>query len=356
MLWQLRVFGPGTFGRSTKKSMRTVAQHTCPICGSSGIEEYSALRDSMYETPGSWHMKRCTRTSCGAFWLDPTPHPEDLPLAYQGYYTHKAGAGISNSLGDRVRDALISRRLGYPHRQNLTFRLASQLFRFSPSRAEFALHNYFYLPWRKSGRVLEVGCGAGDQLLALKNAGWDVLGIDFDPAAVATANARGLDVRLGDLRQASLPEASFDAIVMSHVVEHVIDPVGLLKECARILKPRGDFVAITPNASSWGHRKFRESWRGLEPPRHLTIFTPRALRLAIEKAGLTPTRTRYSARDAANLLFSSAKIRKLSPGARLALQSEKRPPGSLRTMEMIERVSGWMRMDLAEEQVQFATK
>jgi SAM-dependent methyltransferase len=336
--------------------MKTVAQHDCPICGSTGVEEYSTLRDSMYDTPGTWHMKRCTRSTCGAFWLDPMPHPDELPLAYQGYYTHTAGKQCLDSIGARVRDALISRRLGYPHRQNLPLRLASHLLHFSPTRTEYALHAHFYLPWRKSGRLLEVGCGAGDQLLVLKNAGWDVLGIDFDPAAVATANARGLDVRLGDLRQAKLPEGSFDAIVMSHVVEHVIDPIGLLRECARILKPQGDFVAITPNASSWGHRKFRESWRGLEPPRHLTVFTPRSLRLAIEKAGLRPTRTRYSARDAANLLFSSARIRKLSPGNRLVLQAGKRPPRSLRTMEMIERISGWMRMDIAEEQVQFATK
>lgn len=301
-------------------------------------------------------MKRCTCDSCGAFWLDPMPHPDDLPLAYQGYYTHKAGVQPKNTLGDRVRDALISRRLGYPHRQTLPLRLASHLLRFSPTRTEFALHSYFYLPWRKSGHLLEIGCGAGDQLLALKEVGWNVLGIDFDPAAVETAKERGLDVRLGDLRQAALPATSFDAIVMSHVVEHVIDPIGLLMECARILKPEGDFVVITPNASSWGHRKFRESWRGLEPPRHLTIFTPRALRLAIVKAGLSPTRTRYSARDAANLLFSSARIRKLSPGARLALQAGKRAPHSLRAMESIERVLGWMRLDLAEEQVQFATK
>jgi len=335
--------------------MRTVAQSNCPICGSTGIEEYSDLRDSLYGAPGRWHMKRCTSGRCGAFWLDPMPHPDDLALAYEGYYTHKAGFEMTHTLGERVRDAMISRRLGYPHRQSLALQLASHLLRFSPTRTEFALHNYFYLPWRKSGHVLEIGCGAGDQLLALQKAGWNVLGIDFDPDAVATAKARGLDVRLGDLRQALLPAASFDAIVMSHVIEHVIDPIGLLRECARILKPRGDFVAITPNASSWGHRKFRESWRGLEPPRHLTVFTPRALRLAIAKAGMTPTRTRYSARDAANLLHSSARIEKLSAGASLE-QSGQRPPRSLRTMEMIERMSGWMRMGLAEEQVQFATK
>ena len=336
--------------------MRTVSRKTCPVCGSPGREKYSDLHDAMYGTPGSWHMKQCTQMSCGALWLDPMPHPDDLPQAYAGYYTHKAAAPNKLSILDRTRDSLISRRLGYPNRQHLPFRLASRLLQLSPRRIEHALHQYFYLRWRGAGKLLEVGCGAGEQLLALRNFGWDVVGVDFDPNAVAASRSRGLEVFLGDLSEAQFPAASFDAVVMSHVVEHVIDPVALLTECARVLKPNGDFVVITPNASSWGHKKFKESWRGLEPPRHLTVFTPGSLRLAIEKSGMRPISTRYSARDAANLLSASARIRKHALGSAALSKSAKRPSTRQSSMELIERISGWMRLDLAEEQVQFATK
>ena len=340
----------------TVATMRTVPRPNCPICGSLGIDEYHGLKDGLYGTPGQWDMKKCPQQDCGAFWLDPMPHADDLSLAYRGYYTHRGNVSPRNSLANRTRDALVSFKLGYPQRQPLQFRLAGLLLNFSARRTEYLLHHYFYLRWRPSGRLLEIGCGAGDQLLALKNAGWDVIGIDFDPAAVAAARSKGLDVILGDLRDAKLDAASFDAVVMSHVIEHVFEPVTLLAECTRVLKPRGDFVTITPNAKSWGHRMFRASWRGLEPPRHLTVFTPGSLRLAIEKAGMHATRTRYSARDAANMLATSVRLKDLAPGEQLRLMPRRAPSTWLRSMELIERLSGWMHIPLAEEQVQFATK
>ncbi len=341
----------------TVANMRTVPHPDCPICGSAGEDAYRGLEDSLYGTPGQWNMKKCPHKDCGALWLDPMPHPDDLALAYQGYYTHSDRNAITqNSLAERARDAQMSRLLGYPQRQPLQFRLASRLFNFSSRRTEYLLHHYFYLRWRASGRLLEIGCGAGEQLLALKQSGWQVLGVDFDPAAAAAARSKGLEVFLGDLRDAKFAAGSFDAIVMSHVIEHVVDPVGLLAECARILKPEGDFVTITPNATSWGHHKFRAAWRGLEPPRHLTVFTPRALRLAITKAGMRPTRTRYSARDAANMLATSARLSKMAPGEQIRKLSRKKPSQWLRTMERLERVSGWLSIPLAEELVQFATR
>jgi ubiquinone/menaquinone biosynthesis C-methylase UbiE len=336
--------------------MRSVSRPCCPICDSPGKDEYFGLEDGLYGTPGLWNMKKCQRKDCGALWLDPMPHSDDLSLAYQGYYTHSSTASVQNALARRTRDALISVKLGYPQRQPLQFRLASRLLNFSARRTEDLLHNYFYLRWRPSGRLLEIGCGAGEQLLTLKNAGWDVIGVDFDPAAVAAARSRGLTVVLGDLRDANFDSDSFDAVVMSHVIEHVVDPVSLLAECRRVLKPQGAFVTITPNAKSWGHRTFRASWRGLEPPRHLTVFTPCALRLAIKTAGMVPTRTHYSARDAANLLATSVRLRGLARGEQLTLLPRAAPSRWLRGMELIERLSGWMRIPLAEEQVQFATK
>jgi SAM-dependent methyltransferase len=100
---------------------------------------------------------------------------------------------------------------------------------------------------------------------------------------VATKN--GLDVALGSLEQQCYPSEHFDAVTLSHVIEHVPDPVGTLVECARLLKKGGKLVIATPNNASLGHRLFGRNWRGLEPPRHLHIFSPQSLRRTLGMAG-----------------------------------------------------------------------
>ena len=149
-----------------------------------------------------------------------------------------------------------------------------------PEREQSWLYTYFYLPWVANGRLLEIGCGSGWQLARMQQAGWRTKGLDFDPGAVAAARGRGLDVDVGDVRDLHLEAASFDAIVMAHVLEHVFDPVGLLAECRRLLKPGGRLVSITPNGRSLGHRVYKAAWRGLEPPRHIAVFTKGGLNVA----------------------------------------------------------------------------
>ena len=105
----------------TVATMRTVPRPNCPICGSLGIDEYHGLKDGLYGTPGQWDMKKCPQQDCGAFWLDPMPHADDLSLAYRGYYTHRGNVSPRNSLANRTRDALVSFKLGYPQRQPLQF-------------------------------------------------------------------------------------------------------------------------------------------------------------------------------------------------------------------------------------------
>jgi 2-polyprenyl-3-methyl-5-hydroxy-6-metoxy-1,4-benzoquinol methylase len=87
------------------------------------------------------------------------------------------------------------------------------------------------------------------------------------------------------LRDTGLADALFDVITMSHVIEHVHDPVALLKECHRILKPGGSLIAVTPNANAYGHHRFRSNWMPLEPPRHLHLFSPPTLRQIARLAG-----------------------------------------------------------------------
>ena len=339
--------------------MRTVSQPLCPNCGADGVEAYSELRDKLYGAPGTWRMQRCRNARCGVYWGDPAPHPDDLPLAYCNYYTHAYDpeGRRPSDLYVAVRKAYMARRLGYRNGEAWLPRQLSRLVPLLPERSQSALYARFYLPWKRDGRLLEVGCGSGKQLEAMAQAGWIVRGVDFDPQAVAVAHSRGLDVALGDVRTLELPGASFDAIVMAHVLEHVFDPVGLLTECARLLKPGGKLVSITPNADSLGHRIFRRAWRGLEPPRHLVIYTPDGLRLACARAGLAVERVDVTARDAANLLLASARIRKSAHNAQIRRpQAGMRPPFPLRVLAGIERLGNLAGLAWGEELVLMACK
>ena len=339
--------------------MRTVPHPNCPNCEAEGAEVYTELRDKLYGAPGIWRMKRCDNRRCGVYWSDPAPHPDDLAIAYSGYYTHAQGEEERRQSDFRVavRNAYAGRRLGYPNSEKWLPRQVSRLVPLLPRQSQSGLYSRFYLPWVRDGRLLEIGCGSGAQLEGMARAGWDARGIDFDPQAAAAARARGLDIMVGDVRELELPEASFDAIVMAHVLEHVFDPIGFLAECGRLLKPGGRLVSITPNADSLGHRIFRRAWRGLEPPRHIVVYTPDGLRVACARAGLSIERLQVTARDAANLLLASARIRKSGIDAQIRRpQAGIRPPFSLRALAGVERLGNFFGRGWGEELVLIARK
>ena len=142
------------------------------------------------------------------------------------------------------------------------------------------------------GALVDVGCGAGAFLARMRDLGWSVAGVDLDPAAVRQARALGLEVHEGDLASAAHRDNRFDAVTLRHVVEHVANPMALLRECWRVLKPGGVLSAVTPNADSLGHRLFGADWRGLEPPRHLQVFTVPSLGALVARAGFQSVRCR----------------------------------------------------------------
>ena len=139
-------------------------------------------------------------------------------------------------------------------------------------------------PWR-GAKLLDLGCGNGQFLEWARDMGWQVFGADPDPHAVAIAMGHGIDVRVGGIEQFDEEEPQFDVITLSHVIEHLHDPIAELKSVHRLLKPNGTIWIDTPNLDSIGHADFGSSWRGLEPPRHLVLFTRRSLQFALENTG-----------------------------------------------------------------------
>ena len=108
--------------------------------------------------------------------------------------------------------------------------------------------------------------------------GWEALGLDPDPAAVNVARGRGLNIVHGGVESLADKSACFDAITLSHVIEHVHQPREFLRAVNRLLKVNGIVYIDTPNIQSQGAKFFGKNWRGIEAPRHLTLFNPDSLK------------------------------------------------------------------------------
>jgi 2-polyprenyl-3-methyl-5-hydroxy-6-metoxy-1,4-benzoquinol methylase len=247
----------------------------------------------LFGAAGSWNIKLCADPNCGLMWLDPIPLEEEISKAYATYYTHAETPTRQSRLTKTLRSwasALIS--------------LAN------PVHGERERLSIMHLEGVKPGKLLDVGCGNGVRLAGLRALGWDVYGQDLDPVAVAYAReSLGLETHLGRLEDMQFPEKYFDCVTLNHVIEHAHDPVELLKESRRFLKTGGLLVVVTPNASSFAHKHFGACWRGLEPPRHIHLFSPKALSTAAARAGFTVTRSRTTVANATTFWRGSMLIR-----------------------------------------------
>lgn len=155
--------------------------------------------------------------------------------------------------------------------------------------------------YRKTGSLLEVGCGDGKFLKSAQGAGWGVTGVELSGKAVDIARKKyGINVLKGSLEEAAegLKNSSFDIIMMWGVIEHLRDPLAALKIVKSLLRKGGALVIYTPNADSIFHRLARAvyfSTRGLIRfpmerviiAMHVMYFTPPTLHKAMDKCGLT---------------------------------------------------------------------
>ncbi len=298
----------------TEAHIRTERRPNCYLCNAEGGVLYENLTDRLFGAPGEWTLKKCPNPECGLIWLDPMPVEEDIWKAYRTYYTHRSSLQAESSrlkkLYQYVKQGYWADKYGY--RNNAIPRwkkLAGSLIYLEPGRRASLDFSVMYLPYLPNGKLLEIGCGSGDMLKTMQDLGWETEGVDFDPKAVEQARSKGLTVQLGTLEQQSYPDDSFDAVTMSHLIEHVHKPLEVLRECQRILKPGGKLIIVTPNTEAYGHKRFSRFWLHLDPPRHLYIFTETSLESLTEKAKFSRVTVSTIIRDADNTLVASQIIK-----------------------------------------------
>jgi SAM-dependent methyltransferase len=149
-------------------------------------------------------------------------------------------------------------------------------------------------PRRLAGcSLLDVGSGDGDFLRRAQAAGYQSVGQEINPAAVASAKAAGLDVRLGALDEAGFPPQSFDAVRLWHVLEHVNAPLDLLRSARGLIREGGTLVVGVPDFDSPARWLFGERWSGLQLPFHRHHFNPKTLRQALTVTGFAVRSLRH---------------------------------------------------------------
>lgn len=228
------------------------AIRACPACG--------GLRAAPLFSRDGHAIAGCG--DCGTAFVADDPSTIDFVALYgEAYYTGGSDAVFADYVGQEAARRAHARRKLW-------------LLRHLPPA----------LPAR--GRLLDVGCAAGF-FLAEAQAHYEVQGVELSAWSSAYARDRlGLRVVTGTLQQAALPDAHFDIVTLWDVIEHVPDPVPLLAEAARVLRPGGRLVLTTGDWGSAYARARGADWHLMTPPWHLSFFTRASMARAAGRAGL----------------------------------------------------------------------
>ena len=133
-------------------------------------------------------------------------------------------------------------------------------------------------------RVLDVGCSAGWMLDMLTEAGYRAEGVEVDRSAVEYGRSRGRTIHHGTIQDRIFVERSWDLLLMSHVLEHLVDLNSIIARVTRLLAPRGVLLIYVPNFLSLPARLLKNKWGFLVPQAHIWQFEPDTLRASVNRA------------------------------------------------------------------------
>ncbi len=281
---------------------------TCMFCRKKGEILYRNLIDVFCGVKGKWDIAICRQ--CGIAWRLSSSDGSQRSNFYNEYYTHRLNtedwafklvSGNTNKnmpLGQRIQLALFFNDVGLSVTHSSVNPAMIRILGKSRIAHEIIRGRTCWLG-SGNGKLLDIGCGSGQFLALMRHIGWDVTGLEPDTKACECARNRlGLNVFEGTWDAHTFERNTFDAITGIHVIEHVEKPIDFMKQCVKLLRPGGRIVIVTPNLSGIGHRLFRASFRDIDCPRHLYLFSPSSLKAVVECSGGRILRLFTSARHA----------------------------------------------------------
>jgi 2-polyprenyl-3-methyl-5-hydroxy-6-metoxy-1,4-benzoquinol methylase len=252
----------------------TSSGKSCIICGHSERRFLYGGND--------WHVYKCA--ACGVGILDPQPGPDQLNNLYNQAY-------FENHYNEELQ----------PDSNQMLRRLDQESHRLR-----------FFRPYKKTGRILDIGCGRGYFLLACRQHNYEVEGIDVSPAAAAYVRSTlHIPVHIGTINNITLAGAAYDVVTMWHSLEHTPDPNEYIQRAGYWLKEDGILVVDVPNHEGYDARKTWSNWPQWDLPFHFYHFTPRSLSALLEKHGFEIVRRKSYLSE-----HIKAKLQKMAiPGA-----------------------------------------
>lgn len=212
---------------------------------------FKGIKDLEYETYKAIDYKICK--GCSLISQDPLPDNSLIPTFYPDNYRNYLP--VSKSIFSGLK--------------NLQFKnLASKITK------------YFNDNQNKNTKILDIGFGNGQLLLALKQKGYNNLyGTDFTDKAFSSLASSGIKLKVSNIEEKFPFDEEFDVIIMNNVIEHFLNPLKVLQNCSGKLSRTGKIILITPNANALEFSLFKKYWAGFHAPRHTFLFNTENIKL-----------------------------------------------------------------------------
>ena len=230
----------------------------CPVCGSAGISEVFKVKDNTVSQE-YFEIDHCR--NCQLRFTQNSPTEDSIGAYYKSedYISHTdTSKGVVNRAYRLVRNFSINQK------RNLVEKSTGI----------------------KKGHLLDVGSGTGHFAAAMREAGWEVMGLEPDEGARTVASKQHSLKLLSPDELFNLPEKKFDAITLWHVLEHVHELKKYIQTFRRILTDNGQLFIAVPNYTSYDAEKYKEYWAAYDVPRHLYHFTPHTMQWLMKESGL----------------------------------------------------------------------
>lgn len=206
-------------------------------------------------TQNGYKVVRCK--SCGLVYVNPRPDNEALKHLYDEYH-QRNGKDVNDwakLMGKNFKEILLFLNKALPDK----------------------------------GKLLDIGCGYGHFIEIMKRQGWSVYGIDLSPKVLLYAKEKGLDVLETSIDDVSFPDEYFDVVTAFYVLEHVTNPLHVLKNMYKMLKPCGILVLRVPHTTPIIRilSFFRIKNNLYDTPYHLFDYSPEIIIQLLKKAGFS---------------------------------------------------------------------
>ena len=237
--------------------MNKVHYTHCPVCNSTNINPLLTVKDHSVSRE-EFVVWQCS--NCSLRFTQDVPDEASIGRYYQStdYISHSnTSKGLVNQLYQKVRKHTLDQKALLIIGQTV-----------------------------KRGKILDLGAGIGAFLHTMKEKGWEISGIEPDAGARQQAkNLFNIELLETDALH-QLPQNSFDAITLWHVLEHVHQLHPYIERLKALLKPEGKLFIAVPNYESLDGSVYKLYWAAYDVPRHLYHFTPKAIAILMKQHGL----------------------------------------------------------------------